>query len=191
MAGSGPAMLEFRAFIDGVPALAWSALPDGSLDFTNQPFRDYTGLSPDQSYGSKWKSAVHQEDIRQFETWWTELERSAKPSMTEVRLRRFNGDYRWFQITAAPVHDDQGNLVRWHGINIDINDRKRAEQELRQAEGDLRAITDAIRQSIVVLSPDGRTLYANRVALDLTGLTVGEVNDKGFFARVFHPDDVD
>ncbi len=191
MADSGPATLEFRGFIEGLPALAWSALPDGSLDFTNQAFRNYTGRSPDRLYGSEWKSAVHQEDIRQFETWWRELERSAKPGTTEVRLRRFNGEYRWFHITAAPIQDDKGNLVRWYGINIDIDHRKCAEQELRQSEGDLRAITDAIRQSIVVLAPDGTMLYANRVALDRTGLTVGEVNDKGFFARAFHPDDVD
>jgi PAS domain S-box-containing protein len=70
-------------------------------------------------------------------------------------------------------------------------ERKRAEQKVRQDEGDLRTISDAIRQSIVVLAPDGTTLYANRVARDLTGLTVVEVNDKGFFVRVFHPDDVD
>ena len=167
------APLELRAFIDGVPALAWSALPDGSLDFFNQRFRDYTGLSPDQLYGSEWKSTVHRDDIQQFETWWQGLRQSQKAGTTEVRLRRFDGEYRWFQITAAPVYDEHGNLVRWYGINTDIDDRKRAEQKLRQDEADLRTITDAIRQSIVVLAPDGTTLYANRVALDHTGLTAG------------------
>jgi formate hydrogenlyase transcriptional activator len=108
-----------------------------------------------------------------------------------VRLRRFDGEYRWFQIAAVPVYDEQRNLVRWCGINTDIDDRKRAEQKLRQDEGDLRTITDAIRQSIVVLAPDGTTLYANRVALDRTGLTIAEVNDKGFLTRAFHPDDID
>jgi formate hydrogenlyase transcriptional activator len=92
---------------------------------------------------------------------------------------------------AAPVHDEQGNLIRWYGVNTDIDDRKRTEQKLRQDEGDLRTITDAIRQSIVVLAPDGTTLYANRVALDRTGLTAGEVHDKGFLARAFHPDDIE
>src|SRR5262249_34116508 len=98
---------------------------------------------------------------------------------------------RWFQIAAAPLHDTQGTLVRWYGISIDIHDRKCNEQKLRQDEQQFRTITDAIRQSIVVLAPDGTTLYANRVALDQTGVTVGEVNDKGFFTRVFHPDDTD
>jgi formate hydrogenlyase transcriptional activator len=175
---------ELRDFIDRVPVLAWSALPDGSLDFFNQPFCDYTGLSAEQLYGSEWKSAVHLDDAEAFETWWQGLQKSRKTGHTEVRFRRFDGEYRWFQITAAPEHDEKGNLVRWNGINTDIDDRQCAEQELR-------TITDAIRQSIVVLAPDGTTLYANRAARDRTGLTPVEVNDKGFLALAFHPDDVD
>ncbi|MDP8982663.1 MAG: sigma-54-dependent Fis family transcriptional regulator [Acidobacteriota bacterium] len=184
--GQNRATLDLRAFIDGVPALAWSALPDGSLDFFNQPFRTYTGLSSEQLYGSEWKSAVHPDDIQTLEAWWRD-----HGSTMELRLRRADGEYRWFQISAAPVHDAQGNLVRWFGINADIDDRKRAEQKLREDEAGVRTITDAIRQSIVVLAPDGTTLYANRVALDRTGLTPGDVNDEGFFARAFHPEDVD
>ena len=183
--------MEFRAFIEGMPALAWSALPDGSLDFCNQPFCDYTGLSRDQLYGAHWKSAIHRDDLAQLETWWRDLAHAQEAGTTEVRLRRFDGQHRWCHTTAAPVRDDRGKLVRWYGISIDIHDRKCVEQKVRQDEGDLRTITDAIRQSIVVLAPDGTTVYANRVALNLTGLTVGDVNDKGFFASVFHPDDVD
>jgi formate hydrogenlyase transcriptional activator len=182
--------LELRSFIDRVPALAWSALPDGSLDFFNQRFRDYTGLSSDQLYGSEWKSAVHRDDIQQLETWWQGL-RQSQAGTTEVRLRRFDGEYRWFQITASPVYDEHATLVRWCGINTDINDIKCSEQKLRQVEADLRTITDAIRQSIVVLAPDGTTLYANRVALDHTGVTPGEVNNEGFLVRAFHPEDID
>lgn len=185
-----PTPLELRSFIDRVPALAWSALPDGSLDFFNQRFRDYTGLSSNQLYGSEWKSAVHRDDIQQLETWWQGL-RQSQAGTTEVRLRRFDGEYRWFQITASPVYDEHANLVRWCGINTDINDIKCSEQKLRQVEADLRTITDAIRQSIVVLAPDGTTLYANRVALDHTGVTPGEVNNEGFLVRAFHPEDID
>ena len=185
-----PTPLELRSFIDRVPALAWSALPDGSLDFFNQRFRDYTGLSSDQLYGSEWKSAVHRDDIQQLETWWQGL-RQSQAGTTEVRLRRFDGEYRWFQITASPVYDEHATLVRWCGINTDINDIKCSEQKLQQEEADLRTITDAIRQSIVVLAPDGTTLYANRVALDHTGVTPGEVNNEGFLVRAFHPEDID
>jgi formate hydrogenlyase transcriptional activator len=184
------APLELRAFIDGMPALAWSCRPDGFPEFVNKRFHEYSGLSLDQIYEG-WKSTLHPDDAEVFEKWWQGLLQSPKTGQTEVRFRRADGEYRWFQISAAPVQDEHGNLVRWYGINTDIDDRKRAEQKLRQNEEDLRTITDAIRQSIVVLAPDGTTLYANRVALDITGLTVVEVNDKGFLKRVFHPDDVD
>jgi formate hydrogenlyase transcriptional activator len=109
----------------------------------------------------------------------------------EVRLRRFDGGYRWFQIAAAPIHDGQASLVRWCGINTDIDDLKRSELKLREKGADLRTITDAIRQVIVVLAPDGTTLYANRVALDQTGLKAHELSDQEFFARAFHPEDLD
>jgi len=189
--GHSRANLDLRAFIDGLPALAWCGLPDGSLDFFNEQFRKYTGLSADQLHGSEWKSAVHRDDLQSLETWWRDRRQSQKTHTTELRLRRFDGEYRWFQIAATPVYDERGNLVRWYGINCDIHDRRCAEQKVRQEEQELRTTVDAIRQSIVVLAPDGTTLYANRVALDRTGLTVGEINDKGFFTRAFHPDDVD
>jgi formate hydrogenlyase transcriptional activator len=187
----GPASLELHSFINRVPALAWSALQDGSPDFFNQRLQDYTGLSLDQLPGLHWKPIVHSEDLTEFETWWQDLSQSQGESTKAVRLRRFDGEYRWFQISATPVHDDQGKLVRWCGVNTDIDDLKRSEQKLREDEADLRTTTDAIRQSIVVLAPDGRMVYANQAALDNTGLAPGEVNKQGFFARAFHSDDIE
>jgi formate hydrogenlyase transcriptional activator len=177
-----PGPLELRAFIDGIPALAWTALPDGSPEFFNERFPEYSGLAPDEIYDA-WKSTLHRDDAPVFEEWWKNLQRSRKPGQTEVRFRRFDGQYRWFQISAAPVHDEEGKLVRWYGINIDIDDRKRAEQQLCQQREDLRTITDAIRQFIVVLAPDGSTLYANRVALDTIGFTIHDLADEGLLTR--------
>ncbi len=186
-----PADSELRSFIDRVPALAWSALPDGSLDFFNQRFLDFTGLSPDQLYGSEWKSAVHRDDIQHLEAWWRDLKQSQVTGTTEVRLRRFDGECRWFQIAASPIHNEQSDLVRWYGIYTDIHDVKCSEHKLRHEEAYFRTITDSIRQVVIVLTPDGTTLYANRVALDQTGLTLDEVIDQGWFLTAFHPDDVD
>ena len=189
--GQTRAALDLRAFIDSVLTIAWSALPDGSLDFINQRFRDYTGLSSDQLTGWAWKSVVHPDDIPQLQIWWQDVRQSGKAGTTEKRLRRCDGAYRWFRIAAAPVHDEQANLVRWCGINTDIDDLKRSEQKFRQEAADLRTITDAIRQCIVVLAPDGTILYANDVIRDVTGVTIPDVLDKNFLRRVFHPDDQD
>jgi formate hydrogenlyase transcriptional activator len=88
------------------------------------------------------------------------------------------------------VLDGSGNLSEFVGTVIDVTERKRAEQELRKSEEDLRTITDTIRHPIGVLAPDGTQLYANRVALDNSGLTLDEVIKEGFLARRCHPDDV-
>lgn len=309
--------LDLRAFIDSVLTIAWSALPDGSLDFINQRFQDYTGLSSDQLIGWEWKSVVHPDDIPQLQIWWEGVRQSGKAGTTEKRLRRRDGAYRWFRIAAAPVHDEQAHLLRWCGINTDIDDlkqteeglraserylrqivdcvpgfvctataageveffnqqslnyfgktleelknwttmdvihpadlpqvitdfknsietgqpwdivhrlrradgvyrwfhshgvpqhdaegriirwfsllsdiddRKRAEQKLRESEQSLRTITDAIANPIVALAPDGAPLYTNRVALDRSGITQDEVDKEGFLARVCHSEDID
>jgi formate hydrogenlyase transcriptional activator len=109
----------------------------------------------------------------------------------ELRLLFKSGDYRWHLAQYNPLIDEHGNVTRWYVTATDVDDRKRAEESLRQSEAGLRTITDAIPQSVVVLAPDGATLYANRGALERTGVTLAEVNDKGFVTRVFHPDDVD
>src|SRR5215470_6248636 len=189
--GQSPATLKLRDFIDAVWAIAWSALPDGSLDFVNKRFRDYTGLPSEQLTGWEWKSVVHPDDIPQLETWWQDVRKSEEAGTTEKRLRRLDGAYHWFRIAAAPVHDEQANLVRWCGINTDIDDLKSFEQKLRQEATDLRTVTDSIRQSIVVLAPDGTIVYVNRVFREVTGLTIRQVSDNTFLTRVFHPDDLD
>jgi formate hydrogenlyase transcriptional activator len=148
------------------------------MKFFNQQCHTYTDLSSEEMYGSGWKSTVHPDDIEQLESWWRGFVQSGEPAKTEARFRHFDGEYRWFQISAVPVRDEQGNVVSWCGINIDSSSIG-------------RNITDAICQSIVILAADGTTLYANRVALEQTGLTVQEMNKDGFFSRAIHPDDAD
>ena len=95
--------------------------------------------------------------------------------MLETRIRRYDGVYRWFLIRVVPLLDEQGNVVKWFGSNTDIEDRKRAEEKLRQDEHDLRRTTDAIPQTIVIQDPDGTPVYANQAVLDYTGLTMEDV----------------
>jgi formate hydrogenlyase transcriptional activator len=106
-------------------------------------------------------------------------------------MRRFDGEYRWFLFRAEPLRDEHGNVVNWYGTNTDIEDRKRAEEKLRQDEMELRQITDAITQTIMVLAPDGTGLYANQSMLDFSGLTMRELMAADFGTRFFHPEDVE
>jgi formate hydrogenlyase transcriptional activator len=177
--------------IDTIPTLAWCNLPDGSNEFLNQRWLDYTGLSPEEARGRAWKVAIHPEDLPKLMDKWVELLASGEPGETEARLRRYDGEYRWFLFRAEPLRDESGDIVRWYGTNTDIDDLKQAQAKLRQDEKELRRITDAIPQAIVVLNPDGRTVYANRVTLEYTGLSLEEVQAETFRERAFHPEDVE
>jgi PAS domain-containing protein len=109
----------------------------------------------------------------------------------ETRIRRYDGEYRWFLIRVVPQLDAEGNVVRWFGSNTDIEDRKRAEKKLLEEERELRRITDAIPQTIVVQEPSGHPLYADQAALDYTGLSMQDVVTSDFRARIFHPEDIE
>jgi formate hydrogenlyase transcriptional activator len=188
--GHSPAPLELRSFIDRVPTLAWSALPGGDLDFVNQRFLSYTGLSSAELDRWQWKSTVHVDDAQQFEIWWKDLKQSQEVRTTEVRLRRFDGRYHWFHIATAPIRGEQANLTRWFGINTDIDELKCPERYADERGVD-RTITDAIPIGVSVLAPDGTTLYVNRIALDSLGVTFDAVKCKGHLALSCHPDDLD
>ncbi|HEX9608323.1 MAG TPA: PAS domain S-box protein, partial [Gemmatimonadaceae bacterium] len=183
---------RLRLIIDTIPAQAWRGLPDGSVDYFNQRWHDYTGLSPTEAHAWGWKAILHPEDAaRTLDKWTHEVVPSGKPGEIEVRLRRFDGEYRWFIVRVEPLRDELGQVSQWYGTNTDIDDLKRAEDKLRRDEQELRRITDAIPQNIIVLGTDGTVIYANQATLDYTGLTMEEVMATDFRARVFHPEDVE
>jgi formate hydrogenlyase transcriptional activator len=177
--------------IDKIPALAWAARPDGTAEFFNQRWLEYTGLSSEEALGWGWKAPIHRDDLDKLMEIWLRLLASEEPGEAEARLRRFNGEYRWFLFRAVPVRDAQGQVANWYGTCTDIEDRKRAEEKLRQDELELREITDAIAQFIFVLAPDGTALYANQSVLDFSGLTLEDVMAADFRTRFFHPEDVE
>src|SRR5712691_10730430 len=181
---------RLRKIIDTIPTLAWCSLPDGTGEFWNRRWHEYTGLSPEAVRGWGWQDAIHPEDLKQITDKWLGSLASGQSCEVEGRLRRFDGVYRWFLFRAEPLRDESGNIVNWYGTDTDIEDLKRAEAKLRRDEEELRRMTDAIPQTIIVFNPDGRAMYANRVALEYTGLSLDEVLADDFHARVFHPDDV-
>ncbi|WP_433970942.1 sigma 54-interacting transcriptional regulator [Tunturiibacter lichenicola] len=305
--------------INTIPALAWSARPDGSAEFFNQHYLEYVGLSAEQVKDWGWTVAVHPDDLNGLAGSWRSIMASGERGESEARLRRFDGEYRWFLFRANPLRNESGNIVKWFGINTDIEDRERAEEKLRRSEAylleaqrisqtgswkldlasgtvtaspqmfrtygvepdedksifelwfsrshpedqkrmlelferskiqktsyaadyrivlpdgaikhihttghpvlnelgdvvefvgtniditerkqaeeknrqdehELRRITDAIPHIIVVLNTDGRPIYVNRVGLEYTGLSVEEMQAEGSPYRVIHPDDIE
>ncbi|HJY88621.1 MAG TPA: sigma-54-dependent Fis family transcriptional regulator, partial [Candidatus Acidoferrum sp.] len=176
--------------IDTIPTHAWCTLPDGTGIFWNRRWLEYTGLSLEVLRGWGWQNAIHPEDLKKITDKWLGDLAAGQPGEVEGRLRRFDGVYRWFLFRAEPLRDESGNIVNWYGTDTDIDDLKRADAKLRKDEEELRRMTDAIPQTIIVMNPDGKAIYANRVTLEYTGLSLDDVRGDDFRARVFHPDDV-
>jgi formate hydrogenlyase transcriptional activator len=182
---------RLQTIIDMVPSFLWTSLPDGSKEYLNKRWYDYTGLSLEEGQGWGWKVVVHPEDLDRLVREWLAIMESRKPGELETRIRRYDGVYRWFLIRVVPQLDEQGKVVKWFGSNTDIEDRKLAEEKLRQEERELRQITDAIPHNIVVMEPDGTRLYANRTFHEYTGMKPEDVNSDSFHAEKVHPDDLE
>src|SRR5580692_1335022 len=183
--------LDIRPIVDRIPAFTWSAHADGSVEFVNQRWREYAGLSPEESQGWGWQVAIHPEDLPSLMRRWRELLTSGEPGEIEARMRRHDGVFRWFLIRFEPFRDETGKIAMWYGVSTDIENLKQTEEKLREDERELRQITDAIPQAVVVQDPVGLPIYANRAALDYTGLSADDLMAPNFRERIFHPEDVE
>src|SRR5271170_8159242 len=179
---------KLRQVIDTIPTLAWCNLPDGSNEFLNKRWHEYTGLSPEESAGWGWQTAIHPEDRAPLMEKWRGLMVIGEPGEMEARLRRHDGVFRWFLMRVEPLRDETGKIVRWYGTQNDIDALKQIEEKLREEDRELRQITDAIPQTIVVIDPSGVPVYANQALLDYTGLSAEDVLTSGFRERFSHPD---
>ncbi len=126
---------HLRDVIETIPATAWTARPDGTNEFVNQRWQEYTGLSLQDTSGSGWRKALHPDDAETHLEKWSASIATGTPFENEARLRRASdGEYRWFLHRGVPLRNHQGEIVRWYGTGIDIEDRKRAEEALLRSE---------------------------------------------------------
>src|SRR5713226_278313 len=125
---------RLRLVIDTIPAYAWSARPDGSVDFINQRWLQSTGLSVEDAVGWNWGSFVHPDDLARYVEEWHAAVANGEPMESEARVRRMDGDYPWLLIRNVPLRNELGNIVNWYGTAIDIEERHRAEDALRRSE---------------------------------------------------------
>ncbi|MGA8810888.1 MAG: PAS domain-containing protein [Thermoanaerobaculia bacterium] len=129
-----------RLNIDTIPTMVWSVRPDGVVDFVNQPWLDFTGLSIDGALQNP-NSIVHPEDMQRVLDKWLRDLAANRPSEDEMRLRRADGEYRWFLVRTVPLLDEHGNIIRWYGAGTDLEDRRNAEEKLMATTEQLRALS--------------------------------------------------
>ena len=185
-----PAQVDLRLVMDTIPAIVWSASPDGSDDFFNKGWVEYTSLSVEESKGFGWLKAIHPEDVPALLSKWRTAISAGTAYESVSRVRRFDGAYRWFLSRAVPLRDDAGKIIKWYGTNIDIEDRKRAEARVSQAETELRLALDTIPALAWSAGPDGSADFVNRGWTEYTSLSLEDTKGSGWSSRI-HPDDRD
>jgi formate hydrogenlyase transcriptional activator len=184
-----PAEDEHLAMIDIIPDLVWSCLPDGTTVFLNRRWLDYTGLSLVEGLGWGWMTAIHPEDLEKLMDTWQALLATGQAGEEEARLRRHDGEYRWFLFRATPLRDKDGKVVKWFGTNTDIEGHKRAEAALQQSEERFRLIIDSIPGLICSMTPAGEFEIVNRQILEYFGKTPQQLKDWATTDAI-HPDDL-
>ena len=180
---------NLAAIINTIPTAAWTTRPDGYCDFLNQVWLDYTGMTAEQAQGWGWAEAIHPDDRKRLVEEWQSCLASGTPVDTEARIRRFDGSYRWFLIRANPLRDESGNILKWYGTCIDIEDRKRGEEALRARELSWRQIVDNIPGLVATTGAMGEVEFLNRQTLEYFGKTSEELKNWALIGAV-HPDDL-
>jgi PAS domain S-box-containing protein len=179
---------QLRLVIDTTPGLGWTAGPDGSADFLNRQWLEYSGLAIEEAIGWGFLVTIHPDDLPRM---MEDVQRALKTCdffESECRIRRHDGEYRRFLFRGTPVQDSEGNIVKWIGINTDIEDHRRVEDALRASEESLRLIIDGIPGLIHAMGPSGEVEIVSRQVMDFFGRSFEEFND---WPSLLHPDEHD
>jgi PAS domain S-box-containing protein len=180
---------NLRLVTQTIPGMLWSATQDGDVDYFNRPCLDFTAMTEEQARGWGWVTAIFPDDRDSLVEQWRSCLASGSPLDVEARIRRFDGAYRWFLFRANPLRDESGKIVAWYGTNIDIEDRKRAEELLRARELSWRQIVDNIPGLVHTTSATGAPEFLNQQVLDYYGMPAEELKDWSRLG-VVHPDDL-
>ncbi len=165
---------QARKVIDAIPQQIWSGPADGSLDYCNDQWRAFMGLGQEEIQGDGWQSMLHPDDRDRVLKAWRESVVNGTPYEQEERHRAADGTYRWFLCRGVPLRDGEGRIERWYGTNTDIEDRKRAEEALREQANLLNLTHD----TIFVRNMNDAITYWNRGAEELYGWSRGQALGK-------------
>ena len=169
---------ESRLIVDSIPGFIAAFTPTGELEFVNRPILDYFGRTFEELKHWGTSGMTHPEDLPRIAELFARSVASGDPFEFEVRARRFDGIYRWFQSRGFPLRDPDGHIVRWYNLLIDIDERKRAEEELRFSEARKAAILDSALDCIVTIDHEGCITEFNPAAERTFGYRRDEVLDR-------------
>lgn len=179
---------KLRALAGVSPDFFYTARPDGWTDWISDNFSQYCGSQQGSGEGMRWLDFLHPEDVQHAQSQWRAAISSGTPFEAEYRVRRHDGQYRWFRSRCVPVDTAQREIERWVGITADIHNEKMARRELEESEQRFRTLAEAVPEAIWISTKDGIAEYANRKWLETTGLTLAQSMGNGWMQAV-HPED--
>jgi formate hydrogenlyase transcriptional activator len=186
---------SLRLIVDSIPGFVSILNAAGEVELQNRQVLEYMGKTAEEMKNWAANETLHPDDLPHVIDAWRRAIETGEPIDLEHRSRGVDGVYRWFHARGRPQRNTEGHIIRWYNLVTDIDERKRAEDELRKAfdkiaksEAELRTIIDAIPQLITAIGTDGNFLYANQAVLEYTGLTKEELRLECSHP-VFHPED--
>lgn len=162
---------RLRLAIDTMPSLTWFGGADGAVVFLNEQWHRYTGLATEDGLGQGWARIIHPDDLPGLVAHWSDTLRAGTSGEHEARIRRFDGEYRWFLLVWTPLLDEAGSVTAWFGTNTDIEDRQRAEHTLRASAGAARRQVEILKSSLDALA---REPDPTRLAGHILGSIIGQ-----------------
>lgn len=182
--------LDLGNVLDALPAMVWTALPDGQVDFLNRRWLEYTGIGCDGDHGRAWRAVISANDLPLLRQRWDAILASGEAGDMHGRVRRSDGQYRWFRLQVSPMRDAAGRVLRWWGVGWDVDDQHRADDtSRRRSELDFQSIVDSIPVPVAVTTPSGEIEGLNQRTLDYFGKTFEELKNWKS-SDVVHPDDL-
>jgi formate hydrogenlyase transcriptional activator len=181
---------QLQLVLNSIPTMVWSENKDGRNDFSNQRSLECFGIPTEDAASYNWKSIVHPEDVERAEQKFQLAAAIGAVYEVEKRLRVADGSYRWFQTRAVPLRDTNGEIIRWYGVDTDVEDLKRAQEELTEHARQLRQVIDLNPLQMFIWEADASASFGNRASMDYFG-PIPPMPPMEFLALVAHPEDLE
>jgi PAS domain S-box-containing protein len=181
---------RYRQLVENMPQLVWLSDGNGTVDYLNQRWLDYTGIQTESTLNWNWQQILHPQDFPVFVENWTTAINSKKPMHDlQHRLKSHDGNYRWFLTKAVPMHDTQGDITNWLGTCTDIDEQMKAEEAIRAQEIRLRMLSESGLIGILFSGDEGEIYEANDTFLKIIGYTRQELENGELDWRNLTPDE--
>jgi PAS domain S-box-containing protein len=180
---------ELRIQAESIPQQVWTALPDGTVDFFNHRTAAYVGEPMEKNGAANWLSFVHPDDRATMQAHWAQAIASQRYYEASFRLRRYDGQYRWFLGQAQARRAPGGQVLKWYGTNTDVHQQRVLQEQLLTSQARFQQLLETLPQMAWTATPDGATDYYNQRWYDFTGGTFEDLRSWGW-EQFLHPDDL-